>query len=276
MNNPQPPAESRTDYIGVAVIPNGYHPASRVTLYLCRAPDGTVWGVHAHGYITYADPAHGIPPLHTLRGGTIDYVPASPPAELGAVFTAYEGANLPDTYADRDVPPSQGGPVDHGFRLADDLTLCGRPLSGLDINGDEFDAPGDDDLWTPEGFASCEDCEEALEDDIRDAMEGLGYALTPMGGGLRAWTLDRPHHGDTLIISAHGSYAYDNPGARVWIIARQGRGFTQSAPFTLAEAVELVATLPHPATYPDTDWQRIPARQDSGDLNERRGWLRTR
>ena len=55
-------AVPRTKYLQTITIRDGYNGHTQ-PLHLCEESDGRIWGVHPRGYITFADPANGIPPL---------------------------------------------------------------------------------------------------------------------------------------------------------------------------------------------------------------------
>lgn len=61
-----------TKYLRTITIRDGYCGHTQ-PLHLCESPDGRVWGVHGSGYIIFADPANGIPPLtFEVRSGAVD------------------------------------------------------------------------------------------------------------------------------------------------------------------------------------------------------------
>lgn len=55
-----------TTYLRSVLIADGYFGKTQA-LHLCQDPTGAVWGVWSGGYITFADPAQGIPALPTVE-----------------------------------------------------------------------------------------------------------------------------------------------------------------------------------------------------------------
>lgn len=56
-----------TQYREVVTIRDGYYGGTQL-LHLCEDTDGRIYGVYSMGYIIFADPSQGIPPLPKMTG----------------------------------------------------------------------------------------------------------------------------------------------------------------------------------------------------------------